>query len=375
MTQKTSKPSSDWIVPFNNLYAGLEPDQQRLENTFKEVLQGGRFIMGQRLFDFEAKFAKYNDMKFGVGVASGTDAISMALGAAGIGNGDLVLTVANSAPATVTAIKASGCRVRFCDIDDRALMDPGELKQKRVMEGVKAVVPVHLYGRIANVKAIADIADAYGAVVIEDAAQAAGASSEDYKIGTRSKAVAFSFYPTKNLGALGDGGMVLTNDEAIMGRIKLARNYGLVDGKNLFYGCNSRLDELQAALLDVRLDSLIWINNERRKIAVHYCKRLSGMKHLAASGVYRGDNCHLYIVHCDERDNLQKFLEKEKIQTMIHYQTPAHKMPIESGNFYPIPVKRTEEHCRTVLSLPCWPGMKEGQVETVVRAIRRYFHE
>jgi dTDP-4-amino-4,6-dideoxygalactose transaminase len=375
MTAKTSKPSGDWTIPFNNVYAALEPDQQRLENRFREVLEGGRYIMGQALFDFENRFSKYNDIKYGVGVASGTDAITMALAAAGLGNGDLVLTVANSAPATVTAIKAANCRIRFCDTDDRALMDPSELKQKRVMEGVKAIVPVHLYGRIANVKAIADIADAYGAIVIEDAAQAAGSTSDDYRIGSRSKAVAFSFYPTKNLGALGDGGMVLTNEETMMARMKLSRNYGLLDGKQLFYGVNSRLDELQAALLDVRLDSLQWINAERRKIGIHYCKRLSGMKYLTTSSVMKGDNCHLYTVNCDERDNLQKFLEKEKIQTIVHYQTPAHKMPVESGNFYPIPVKRTEEHCRTVLSLPCWPGMKEGQVETVVRAIRRFFHE
>lgn len=375
-TKPTKKPSgSKWLVPFNDLGQTMKAEEEDLTNAFKEVLNSGHYILGQQVKSFEEEFAKEMGLQFAAGVASGTDAIMLALYALNLHDGDVVLTVANSAPATVTAIHATGAKVRFADIDHRGLMDPEQLKNRRLMEGVKVVVPVHLYGRIANVSKIAEVCDALGIPIVEDAAQAAGSFSGDYKIGSRSAAACYSFYPTKNLGAIGDGGLVASNHKEITDRIKLARNYGLFDGKQVIYGFNSRLDELQAAFLRVRLKNLMRVNLWRRDTGVRYRKRLDGMKYLKPSDVAIGDNCHLYTINCEERDSLKAFLEDQGIQTMIHYGTPAHKQPVESGNFYPHSIKNTEEHCKTVLSLPCWYPMANPMVDNVVRAIRRFYNE
>jgi len=375
MTPKTLKLSSKYVVPFNNLRESLRPDQDRLEKAFRDTVEDGRFILGPRVEAFEKRFAEYNNLKYGIGVASGTDAITMALAAAGLGEGDIVLTVANSAPPTVCAIKAAGCGVRFADVDHRGLFEPTQLRNKRLIEGVRAVVVVHLYGRIVNIPAMTDACDAAGIAIIEDAAQAAGSVCNDYAIGSRSLAACFSFYPTKNLGCLGDGGMVLTNSEVIANRVKIARNYGIIDGKQVFYADNSRLDEVQAAFLDVRLDSLEKVNENRRQLSIHYRRGLDKMKYVRPSEVLRGENCHLYTIHCDEREHLQKYLDAQGIQTMIHYPIPAHKMPVEKANFYSNSLVNTEDHCRTVLSLPCWYGMKDLQADIVIRAIRKFYHE
>jgi len=369
---KTSKKP---VVPFNNLYEGIYPDAHRMTQVFKDVLESGQYILGKRVRDFEIEFSDYTGLQYGVGVASGTDAITTALAACGIGDMDTVLTVANSAPATVTAIKSTGARVRFVDVDERGLFDPAHLEDKRMMEGVKAIVPVHLYGRIAHIEKMAPIAEKHSISIIEDACQAAGSTSSYYRIGSLSSAVCYSFYPTKNLGCIGDGGMVLTNKKEISERIRLARNYGLHEGKQLFYGYNSRLDELQAAMLSIRLGSLKKINDNRRAVGASYFRKLHNMKYIKASEVLDGENVHLYPIHSDERDHLKTFLETEGIQTMIHYPIPAHRQPVEKDYYFPYSLKKTEDHCRTVLSLPCWYGMKEHQVDIVVRAIRRFFNE
>lgn len=364
------------MVPFNNLGESLQSDSKKLETAFKNVLEGGQFILGKEVANFEHEFSKHEDIKFGVGVASGTDAITLALYACGITDEDVVLTVANSAPATVTAIKATGARIRFADINERGLFDPEELKDRRLMEGVKAIVPVDLYGRVCDIWKMADIVDQYKLYVIEDAAQAAGAHHQKgTPVGAGAAAACYSFYPTKNLGALGDGGMVCSNDKMIADRVRLARNYGLFEGKQVIYGYNSRLDELQAALLRVRLERLKEITKNRRDIGIHYRRKLDGMKYLRPTDVLEGDNCHLYTVHAEDRDHLQDYLDKEGIQTMVHYRTPAHKQPAEREYYFPHPLKKTEEHCRTVLSLPCWYGMKDLQADIVIRAIRRFYHE
>jgi dTDP-4-amino-4,6-dideoxygalactose transaminase len=376
MTTIPSKRSSDkWAVPFNDVLAGLLKQEDDLHMAYIETLSSGQFILDEQVKSFENQFAKFTGVTHAVGVASGTDALILALYACGIKEGETVLTVANSAPATVTAIRSTGAKVKFADIDERGLMDPEQLKDKRLMEGVRAVMPVHLYGRVADMQKIAAVCDAYAIPVIEDAAQAAGAFSKDYKLGSKSAAVCFSFYPTKNLGALGDGGMVLSNDKAVADRVRLLRNYGLFDGKQVLYGMNSRLDELQAAFLKARLHKLPSINIWRREICLSYRKKLDGMKYLKPSDIHDGDNGHLFVVHSEDRDHLKAFLEKEGIQTIIHYPIPTHRQPAEKEFFYPFPLKKTDEHCNQVLSLPCWYLMPEHYVNLVVKAVRRFFNE
>ena len=307
------------MVPFNSLKSQYQRIEREVLSATKRVYEKGRYILGEEVTAFEKEFARYCGVRYGVGVGSGTDALYLSLKAAGIGDGDEVVTTANSFIASALAISFTGAKPLFVDIDYQTYtMDPNglELLLNRRMarsgwQRVKAVLPVHLYGHPAEMSAIVEIADRYGLAVIEDACQAHGAKYGGKRVGSFGSLGCFSFYPTKNLGAYGDGGMVVTNHRGLYEKLRLLRCYG--EKKKYHHtlkGGNSRLDELQAAILRVKLNHLDQWNEERRKKAALYSEKLSSLgvvcpfEKRAARHVY-----HLYVIRARKRDSLQAYLE------------------------------------------------------------------
>lgn len=340
-----------------------------MEAAFKKVYDKAHFILGEEVESLEKEAAKAFGFRHAVAVASGTDAVTLALYAIGIERGDTVVTVPNSAPATAMAIHRTGASVTYCDVDEEGLMNVGALRPEQVRQA-KAFVPVHLYGRLSNVQKLLEIGTRPR--VIEDACQAHGTDSSYHSIGLGTSATAFSFYPTKNVGGLGDGGMVCTNIGEIAKTIRMLRNYGIKeDGAiSLPNGMNSRLDELQAAFLRIKLQHLEEVNEYKRTIAKQYAIGLSDVPYLRARVPGERENCHIYPIFCEDRDHLKSFLETRGIQTLIHYPIPAHRQPFE-GLYLKLPVAETLS--KMELSLPNWYGMPMSDVSYVCHEIRRFY--
>ena len=371
------------MVPFLDLTRQYQRIKGEILSATKRVYEKGRFILGEEVSAFEKEFSHYCGVRFGVGVGSGTDALYLALKTAGIGEGDEVITVANSFVATALAISFTGATPLFVDIDPKTYtMDPNHLelllkRQKGRDSGrkIKAVLPVHLYGHPAEMDSIMEIADRYDLIVIEDACQAHGAKYGKKKVGSFGAMGCFSFYPTKNLGGYGDGGMVVTDYQKYDQKLRLLRCYGeRKKYQHILKGHNSRLDEIQAAVLRVKLKYLDQWNQERRRKAKLYTKMLSpsgvvcpsekkGIRH-----VY-----HLYAIKTRKRDSLQTFLKKMGIETLIHYPIP---IPLQKA-YRELGYRRrdlplTNQWCRKILSLPFFPEMKEHEMEKVAEGIRSF---
>jgi dTDP-4-amino-4,6-dideoxygalactose transaminase len=371
------------LVPFLDLTRQYQRIKGEILSATKRVYEKGRFILGEEVSAFEKEFSHYCGVRFGVGVGSGTDALYLALKTAGIGEGDEVITVANSFVATALAISFTGATPLFVDIDPKTYtMDPNHLelllkRQKGRDSGrkIKAVLPVHLYGHPAEMDSIMEIADRYDLIVIEDACQAHGAKYGKKKVGSFGAMGCFSFYPTKNLGGYGDGGMVVTDYQKYDQKLRLLRCYGeRKKYQHILKGHNSRLDEIQAAVLRVKLKYLDQWNQERRRKAKLYTKMLSpsgvvcpsekkGIRH-----VY-----HLYAIKTRKRDSLQTFLKKMGIETLIHYPIP---IPLQKA-YRELGYRRrdlplTNQWCRKILSLPFFPEMKEHEMEKVAEGIRSF---
>jgi aminotransferase EvaB len=357
-------------VPFNNLLPLTSMLGRDIEQAFNRFLYKGHYILGEEVYAFEKEFAEYQNMKCGVGVASGTDAITIALMAVNVGIGCNVLTVANSAPATVAAIKRTGASVKYVDVDKDGLMDTG-LAIKMLDSSIQAVVPVHLYGRVCNIKSLCEECLIQGIEVIEDAAQAHGSVSKDYQIGSESTAACFSFYPTKNLGCYGDGGFIATNEKILAEHFMRLRNYGIKaeTSKIVAEGLNSRLDEVQAAILRIKLKILDEINKHRKACADRYTEMLSGIPGLHCTS-YAGSNHHLYPIFASDRNALREYLAGCGIQTLIHYPTPFYRM---ADDLIKPVLPRTEACCDSEISLPLWYGISTDEVEYVCKNIRRFY--
>ncbi|MBE9532183.1 MAG: DegT/DnrJ/EryC1/StrS family aminotransferase, partial [Proteobacteria bacterium] len=320
------------MIPFFDLKSQYKSIATEVKDAIEATLESGWFVLGERLSAFEEEFASYTGARYGVGVGNGTDALTLALRAVGVGEGDFVVTVPNTAIPTVSAIKDAGASPLFVDIDEESFtMDPvllGELLEAKAKEGVsvKAIIPVHLYGQCADMDKITELAEKFGAVVLEDACQAVGAEYKGKKAGSMGIAGAFSFYPSKNLGAYGDGGMVVTSDEEVFKRLKLLRNYGQSDRyHSVTDGTNSRLDDLQAAVLSVKLKYLDEWTKRRRKLAALYNSLLDPkVVRLPKEPKYSTGVYHLYVVRHPEREKLQKFLQENGVSTLIHYPIPIH---------------------------------------------------
>jgi dTDP-4-amino-4,6-dideoxygalactose transaminase len=358
------------MIAFNDLkplHALLADD---VTAAVHRVLASGWYILGPEVEAFEAAFAAYHGVAHAVGVANGTDAITLGLRAAGIGSGDEVITVAHTAAATVCGIHATGATPVFVDIDPVTYtIDPGAVAAA-VTRRTRAIVAVHLYGHPADLTALAATAERHRLLLLEDCAQAHGARHRGRLVGTLGSVAAFSFYPTKNLGAYGDGGAVLTNDAHLAHRVRRLRNYG----QQTRYECdepgiNSRLDAIQAAILALKLKHLDTHNTMRRRLAARYAQRLRGVtvpeECSGATHVY-----HLYVVRHPRRDQLQKALAERGIGTLMHYPIPVHLQPA----YQPLGYRRgslpvTEQVASEVLSLPLYLGMTPSDVETVADAV------
>ncbi|HKA06103.1 MAG TPA: DegT/DnrJ/EryC1/StrS family aminotransferase [Gemmataceae bacterium] len=358
------------VVPFNDLRLRFAADPDGYRAAIERVFDRARYILGPEVEAFEAEFAEYLGGGHAVGVSNGTDAIELALRAAGIGPGDEVITVAHTAVATACGIERAGARPVFVDISaDDYTIDPKAIPPA-VTSRTRAIVAVHLYGQPARLKELRAVADRNRLLLIEDCAQAHGARYAGRMVGTFGDLAAFSFYPTKNLGAFGDAGAVFTRDKALAARVRRLRNYGQAD-RYLHEdagGFNSRLDELQAALLRISLQRLDADNLERQWLADQYLSRLR-VPALPCSRPGTEHAYHLFVVRHPNRDGFCEELRRRGVETLIHYPVPVHLQPAYAhlnDRRGDLPV--TERAAREVVSLPLFPGMTREQQDTVVAA-------
>lgn len=339
------------------------------------VMEKGWFVLGDEVLAFESELAAYLGVAHGVGVGSGTEALHLALAACGIGAGDEVITVAHTAVATVAAIELSGATPVLVDIEpDHYTLDASKL-EAAIGPRTKAVVPVHLYGQAADLSPVMEIARRRGLKVIEDCAQAHGALYQGRRVGAWGDMACFSFYPTKNLGAFGDGGMVVTNDQDLAGRARLLREYGWAERNvSSVAGWNSRLDELQAAILRVKLRYLDADNAARQQWAFFYDQALAESQLVLPKFLPEAPHVyHLYVVRCGDRDRLHDFLHARGIGTLIHYPVPVHLQPayrcrLRGSDQLP----ETERAAGEVLSLPMYPELTRAEAAHVVATVREY---
>jgi dTDP-4-amino-4,6-dideoxygalactose transaminase len=380
MTPENKISLVDLITPHLSL-------QEYLVDAFKEVLTSGIFVGGPAVTEFEGEYANFCKSKYCIAVSSGTDALRFALMAAGIGKGDIVVTVPNTFVATVEAIIQAGATPHFVDVDPATFnMSVDALREylhTHLGSPIRAVIPVHLYGQVCDMDPIMALAEKHGLLVIEDACQAHGSeyfsTRHNYwqRAGSIGKAAAFSFYPGKNLGACGEAGAVTTNDETLAQRVRMLRDHGQSKRyHHLLEGYNGRLDALQAALLRVKLPFLDEWNARRRAAADTYNRLLARVQSVRTP--YEPDwsraTFHLYVICAEERDGLQKHLEEENIGTGLHYPIPVHlqkgytQLGYRAGDF---PV--AERLAGQVLSLPMYPQIRSEQQEHVVEAFLEFY--
>jgi dTDP-4-amino-4,6-dideoxygalactose transaminase len=354
-------------------YSLLKPE---IDQAIQRVVDSGWFILGPELKNFENEFAAYCGSQYGVGVGSGTDAIYLALKALDIGPGDEVITVSHTFIATALAITFTGAIPVFVDIDPKTYTIDPNLVREAVSTRTKAIIPVHLYGQMADMDPIMEIANQYHLAVVEDACQAHGAVYKGRKAGTIGHIGCFSFYPTKNLGAYGDGGALITQDPHLDERLRSLRNYG--QEKKYYHksiGTNSRLDEIQAALLRVKLKYLDSSNIVRQNIARKY-SQLKDIKGIQLPSVR--EDCshifHIYAICSEKRDKLKEYLDKNSIDTLIHYPVPVHlQQAYASSPKITLDLRITEKVAQQILSLPMFPALSHDQQERIIFAIRSFF--
>jgi dTDP-4-amino-4,6-dideoxygalactose transaminase len=355
-------------VPFTNLLAGYRELKTEIDESISRVLDSGQYILGPELESFEEEFARYCEAKFAIGMANGLDALHLALRAMDVGPGDEVIVPSNTFIATWLAVSECGATPIPVEPDQITFnLDPDRL-ESAITSKTKAVVPVHLYGQPADLDPIIAIARKYKLWVLEDAAQAHGARYKGRKIGSHSDAVAWSFYPGKNLGALGDGGAVTTQNSLIAGRIKELRNYGSkVKYEHEIKGYNSRLDPIQASVLRVKLKKLDEWNNRRKQIAKNYLDGIKSVDLILPKNLnYCEPVWHLFVVRSPKRNELQKKLTAAGISTLIHYPIPPHRQLAYNLNFN-LPL--ADQLATEVLSLPIGPHIDQDEIQYVIEVI------
>ena len=365
-------------VPQCDPRAGYQEQQAAIDAALHRVLDSGFYILGPEVSGFESEFAAYCGVTHAIGVSSGTDALTLALEAMGVRPGDVVATVSHTAVATVAAIEMMGALPVLVDVDDAYGMDPDGLeallKDPAIGPRVRAVIPVHLYGQPADMDAIRKLADHYGRPILEDASQAHGARWRGDRVGGLGAAAAFSLYPTKNLGALGDAGVLTTNDAGLAERARAKRQYGwrsrYVSDEA---GRNVRLDELQAAVLRVKLAALDDANRRRAAIAQRYDAGLMGLPVVRPIRRTGGEHVfHQYVVETDRRDTLREALTTAGIGSAVHYPQPIHRQPAYDGRVLvgPQGLENTERIAERILSLPIFPQMNDVQIEWTLDVLR-----
>jgi dTDP-4-amino-4,6-dideoxygalactose transaminase len=349
--------------------------QTEIDAAIARVLGGGWYILGDEVKAFEAEFASFTGVSHAVGIGSGTEALHLALRACEIGEGDEVITVSHTAVATVSAIESAGATPVLVDIEpDYFTLDATKLAAA-ITARTKAIIPVHLYGQPADLDPILEIARRHSLRVIEDCAQAHGAKYKGRRVGSYGDIGCFSFYPTKNLGAIGDGGMLVTDNAELAERAHLLREYGWADRYvSTISGWNSRLDELQAAILRVKLPHLDAENAGRAGLASKYDEALTGLGITLPRGRPEAEHVyHLYVIRSERRDDLQSFLKSRGIGALIHYPVPVHRQPAYQGRLAGSDnLSQSERAAREVLSLPIYPELDESQLQEVISKVQAF---
>lgn len=364
------------MIPFLELKTQFQAIEPEVRAAIDRVLARGWYVLGEEGAAFERAFAAHIGIEHAIGVNSGTDAIGLALRALGVGPGDEVITAANTCVPTAVGIMSTGATLVPADVDPQYLTLDAKSVAAMITPKTRAIVPVHLYGHPCDLDPVLALARERNLVVVEDCAQAHGAQYRGKKCGTIGDAAAFSFYPSKNLGAFGDGGAVVTGDPEVAARLRRLRFYGQADRyHHVEQGVNSRLDEMQAAILAAKLLHLNAWNTARRERALRYVDRLRHTRAQMPAQAPWGESCwHLFVLRTPERDKLRGHLTARGIATEIHYPVPLHMQPCyaplgyQEGRF-PI----AERACREVLSLPLYPELSLAAVDEVCAAIEDYF--
>jgi dTDP-4-amino-4,6-dideoxygalactose transaminase len=365
-------------IPFINLLPVHGELTQEFENVFKEVIQKSSFINGENLIKFEKEFSSFIKTNHCVGTSNGLNALVLCLKILKIGFGDEVIIPGNTFIATALAVKAVGAIPVLVDIDKKSFnIDPNKIEAK-ITNKTRAIIPVHLYGQACEMQTISEIAKVYNLHIIEDYAQAQGASYNGKPVGSWGIVNATSFYPGKNLGALGDAGAITTNDYDLYRRIKLLSNYGSERKyEHDEIGMNERLDELQAALLLIKLRKLNNWNSQRAKIANYYTSRLQDCQHIILPEISKNSThvYHLFVIRVKERKALQDHLHSAGIQTLIHYPKLIHHHKCFQGHFPCTSLPVAESLNKEILSLPIWIGMTEKEVDFITNSILNFYQK
>lgn len=352
------------FVDFRREYKAIKKE---IDSAVRGVFENGRFILGPEVENFEKNFAKYCGVKYCVGVASGTDALYLSMLASGIGRGDEVIVPVNTAPPTAIAVTMTGAKPVFCDCDENFLIDIDKISAL-VNKKTKALIPVHLYGRACDMEKLRALAKKRGLILIEDCAQSAGAEWKGNKTGNWGDFGCFSFYPTKNLGAYGDGGAVATNNENYYKKLKALRFYGMPDRvKSEMFGVNSRLDELQASILTIKLKYLDKWNKKRVELASFYRKTVKNKNITLPASARKNEHVyHLFVIRAKNKKETIEALKKNGIQIMIHYPFLLNKHPAlkQSGKF-----PNAERYNKEIISLPMYPFLKKEEIKKIAKVL------
>jgi len=360
-------------VPYLKLTTVYQ-DKQQILNLISEVIDSGWYILGKNLEDFEQKFANYCNASYCIGVGNGLDALRLILIASNIGTGDRVIVPANTYVATILAVTQVGATPILVEPNPKTLNIDHQVVKAAITPETKAILAVHLYGYPAPMDKLQSLAQEYDILLLDDVAQAHGAIVQNNKVGAIGQASAFSFFPTKNLGCLGDGGAITTSNSDLAHKLRLLRNYG--SGRKYFndlQGINSRLDEMQAAILKLRLHNLDRHNQERRRLAQKYITSLS---HLPIAMLPYNENAvyHIFPILSKDRDKLQIFLQQRGVETLIHYPVPPHQQKCYQNEVWAaLSLPITERIAKEELSLPLYPGINEQMQDYVIETIREFY--
>ena len=363
------------IISFLDLKKEYSEIKKDIHKAIQKVLNNQKFILGEELKRFEKEFAEYIEVKYAIGVNSGSDALFLAIKALGIKKNDEIITVSHTFVSTIDAIIRNGAKPIFVDINPETYCINVEKIEKEITKKTKAILPVHVYGHPAQMDKILTLAKKYKLFIIEDACQAHGAEYKGRKVGSIGDLGCFSFYPVKNLGGYGDGGAITTNNKKLAKKLIMLRNYGSPQKYyHNFIGINSRLDELQAAILRVKLKHLDNWNKKRREISKLYNKFLKNTKVITPTEKkYAKHIYHLYVIRCKNRDKLQKYFFKKGIQTIIHYPIPVHlQKSYQNIKYKKNSLTITEKCANEILSLPMHPYLTERKIKFIAKTLYEY---
>ncbi|MFA7541091.1 MAG: DegT/DnrJ/EryC1/StrS family aminotransferase [Lysobacterales bacterium] len=355
------------MILLNDLKRAAHAEAQQLFEAAQRVFDSGWYVLGREVAAFEQMFADYCGVGHCIGVGNGTDALELSMRALGLGRGDGVVMAANAGMYAATAAMQAGCHPVYCDVDETTMLICPDAMARLDDPSIKAVVVTHLYGLLAAMPALLAVARRRNWSVIEDCAQAHGAQRDGRRAGAWGDLAAFSFYPTKNLGAVGDGGAVVTADAELAAAVRTLSQYGWGTKYEVLRsgGCNSRLDELQAAVLAARLPALDQANARRRAIAGRYAAAIAGTGLLMHHGAGDDHVHHLCILRCTEREAFRDFLHEQGVASDIHYPVPDHRQQVWAGQYNPVQLPVTERLAREVVTVPCHPWMTDAEVEKV----------